>query len=67
MDDALQLSIFNQEKLQGAPVTDAHQDQMIEEQKQAIEEARKVVEREQLLQSEALMKRLAEKRQKNRI
>jgi len=40
---------------------------MIEESKNAIEEARKVVEREQLLQSEALMKRLAEKRQKNRL
>jgi hypothetical protein len=40
---------------------------MIEESKNAIEEARKVVEREQLMQSEALMKRLAEKRQKNRL
>jgi hypothetical protein len=41
-EDTLKLTIFNQEKLQG----EENQDQVIEDQKRAQEEARKVLERE---------------------
>lgn len=59
-EDALQLTIFNEEQKEEV------QQELIEEQKRKQVEARRLLEKEQLMQSEQFRKRLAEKRNKNR-
>ena len=56
----MQLTIFNEEQKEEV------QQELIEEQKRKQVEARRLLEKEQLLQSEQFRKRLAEKRNKNR-